>query len=323
MQTQKLYPTWILIVAFLLTSCQGRSNTPLILESASLDCPGQTCPSVSWAPDSEQFIINVNDLAYEPFAIVSADLTKVEALEAQLAATRPTAKDSLTFAALWQDFPEAAYAQPAWSPHGAEIAFYLYGKTEDYPAIYLVNRHSGVVTKTVSLSYLSPLESLGWSQDGQQLIYADFDQATRALWIMAFDIGQGKKQALKEITYPAVVALAPAGQYVAYISGEEAQDVYLLNLADGTEKNLTNNGGDEIENNICWSPNGQWLVVIAQHKASREPRSYLFQVERASTLLIDQEHFYISCAWSPDGQWLILSELFALTKLRVNQEFSP
>jgi Tol biopolymer transport system component len=195
------------------------------------------------------------------------------------------------------------------SPDGKQVAFV---KGSD---IYKMNTDGSGLTKlTKNLSnytghYTFAESQLNWSSDGHRIAFWLGNYPKQQIYIINAD-GTNLKNLTKNQNnqvYNTSLAWSPDNTYIAYYYDQpgdrngKQQDIYLLDIRNGTTKNLTNNPGKY--DIFSWSPDGKQIAFVSGDFSNQ--KFYTINIEGSKltelTPLIQLSGVY-DLAWSPDSQ---------------------
>ena len=159
---------------------------------------------------------------------------------------------------------------PVWSPAGKEIAFIRC--TPSACGIFALRLDERTERK---LRALRPdrYTSLGWSPDGQSLVYGERPSASDPYALFELSLHDSST---RRLTAPAGgqtgdlrFAFSPDGRELAIIRVEPGGvGVYVLSLATGAEKAVIA-GQQEWFGSVAWSSDGRYLIVSANQQGVR------------------------------------------------------
>lgn len=149
-------------------------------------------------------------------------------------------------------------ADPAWAPGGDMIAYTdLYEGTccpaPSDPTIFLMDATGA--QKTALVAGRSP----EWTPDGKSIRFMRFGETSNSLWSISIGGSNLEKLAEFEGHDP---AWSENGLEVAFVAnagrGDEASDIFVLNLDSGVVRNLTQDPGRDQD--PSWAPDGTHIV---------------------------------------------------------------
>ena len=171
---------------------------------------------------------------------------------------------------------------PAWSPVPGDTRIVFEGRTsepERATNIWMLDLATGDVTQ---LTHGGSDTRPGWSPDGKRIL---FGRAT------ADTSGDG------------------------LITVSDAAEIYVLDIASGEEKNLTNTPsfGDF---NFAWSPDGKWIAYASERRDANGDGSinlndseniFIMPAEGGEERLLNlRGKAVFSPSWSPDGRFILV-----------------
>jgi Tol biopolymer transport system component len=170
---------------------------------------------------------------------------------------------------------------PVWSPDGRYIAFIRLSPQGN--GFYLVPSLGGPERKIADL-YADVVNfeggGLDWSPDGKHLVTADRISSSASkvsLVLLSVDDGQRKVIEGSTESYLSEPVVSPDGTTIAFWQGKGflAYDIYLVPLAGGEPKRLTND--NQQVHGMAWTPHGKEIVF----SSSRGGVSSLWKVAAA------------------------------------------
>lgn len=195
------------------------------------------------------------------------------------------------------------------SPDGKQVAVV---KGSD---IYKMNTDGSGLTKlTKNLgnyisNYTFAESQLNWSSDGNRIAFWLGNYPKQQIYIINAD-GTNLKNLTKNPNnqvYNTSLAWSPDNTYIAYYHDQpgdrngKQQDIYLLDIRNGTTKNLTNKPGKY--DIFSWSPDGKQIAFVSGDFSNQ--KFYTISIEGSKlTELAPQIQLsgVYDLAWSPDSQ---------------------
>ena len=181
--------------------------------------------------------------------------------------------------------------------------------------VYYTDRNGTGVTRLSSGtgSIMGP----AWSPDGGEIFYLATDEGHEGpqihhrenAWIRMVRL-PGLEARLLELPTGVLGARSPAwkpdGTQVAFVGWETTapdaghNDIYLMNLSDGTTANLTN-GSIPFITMLAWSPDGRQIAFTAG--IGDEWSLYVLSADgqSAADRVVTLDGFLLNPTWSPDG----------------------
>ncbi|TPW08046.1 MAG: serine/threonine protein kinase, partial [bacterium] len=145
--------------------------------------------------------------------------------------------------------------EPRWSPDGTRIA-YLWSNSSS-PRIKVKSLVGESVTTYLDSDPLFK-QLLGWTPDGQNVVYARLDPATQwDLWILPMNGSHEPRPYLTTRFTELAGLVSPDGRWISYNSNESGQfEAYVQSFpVPGGKYQVTNGGGG----NFGWSRDGKQL----------------------------------------------------------------
>ncbi len=163
---------------------------------------------------------------------------------------------------------EADDYNPAWSPEGSEVAFLRW---DDGCSIHLVSALGGPERRLAACGQ-TIYGDLTWSPSGDRLAINDRENVGDPFAIFSVSVQNAEKQ---QLTFPPVggwgdhdPAFSPDGSRLAFVRSrsEGMQDVYVVNLEDGSERRLS----DDSRNvwGVAWAPDAR-SIIFSSNRAGR------------------------------------------------------
>ncbi|MCE7991063.1 MAG: hypothetical protein HEP71_03750 [Roseivirga sp.] len=135
----------------------------------------------------------------------------------------------------------AIYLQPRWSPDANQLAYYK--NDQGKVTINLISAYGGAERTLIEAN--AQIAALSWSPDGAELAYIDLDTTNNqhAVFIYSLEMATSTQVTRPKDNFwgDSSPEFSPDGKKLAFarILAEGIQDLYLLNLASGEEKLLT------------------------------------------------------------------------------------
>ena len=203
--------------------------------------------------------------------------------------------------------------QPAFSPDGSKIAFVWDGEDSRNPDIYVRALSGGDLLRltTDNAEDLSP----AWSPDGQRIAFVRRTRGEAALYVTpALASAETKVADLYPNRLETVgrhLDWSPDGRFLAAVnkhSPNEPFSIYLISLADGTERRLTNPPTGTVgDSDPAFSPDGKNISFI---RAPSSGVTDVFVIPVAGgqeRRLTSDNRWIVSQTWTPDGRTIVFS----------------
>ncbi|MFC1552339.1 SUMF1/EgtB/PvdO family nonheme iron enzyme [Candidatus Latescibacterota bacterium] len=204
------------------------------------------------------------------------------------------------------DTPDASW--PSWSPDGTQIAFNSnlnYGSGANHE-VFVINADGFNQTRLTDNPANDSMPS--WSPDGSKIAFMssrdDVSGNNKEIYIMDSD---GSNQTrltyiLSEINY---LSWSPDGSKIAFSFGHFSSQIYVIDVNDSTQVELTNNGSYP-----SWSPDGSKIAFNVNNSTGNNYDIYIMDADGSNqTRLTDNPAFDIYPSWSPDGSKIAFTSL--------------
>jgi len=153
---------------------------------------------------------------------------------------------------------------PAWSPHGASIAFALVPQVNDGPSgVYLLDVASGAARR---IARGTPLWGPSWSPDGTRLLALLRLDDGVSLVLIDPDTSALDRVDTGETLQPRDGSWSPDGGRIAFSS---SGSIYVADIASGTVRLLADTPLDDLA--PTWSPDGAWIAFRAEPDRFPQP----------------------------------------------------
>ena len=187
---------------------------------------------------------------------------------------------------------------PVWSPDGSHIAYAATAADgSNQGAVFVVDLDGG---EPVQVTNAAPF-GLVWSPDGALLaVGGDGDERGLGIYDVAGD-------SFELVTQDGGSAprWSPDGSRIAYDVTAQGADVWILDVASGETRNLTNS---EWSDSVArWAEDGTRLVFVSDRDTDRTAdafRSWIIDVEGGEPELLGEPVLGFAHWPSPDGRWL-------------------
>lgn len=190
--------------------------------------------------------------------------------------------------------------EPRWSPDGQRIAFSSTRGGGSNLDIFVMNADGSNIIRLTD--HPSPEQGPSWAADGQSLFYTG-ERDGRAEIYRVWLGDRRVERVTAGIDRAIMPAASPDGKYLAY-AGQTIMyfQIYLLELATGTTRQITVGGG------ACrpaWSPDSQEVAFV---RIAQEPsRLEVVRETGARVVLEDAKLWSYYPDYTPDGRYLAFS----------------
>jgi len=190
----------------------------------------------------------------------------------------------------------------SFSPDGKRIAFLR----DKPPGVYLMNADGRDERRLTNLGFRD--EAPSWAPDSNRLVICHFDEVngkSRAT-LHLIDVRRGLVQSLRgKVCFGTEAKWQPGGGDVVFVrSTNDNRDLWLCNVDNGTERQLTRSRGEE--SYPVWSPDGEWIAYVLRDGDSRSLMVCAVDgSDRRAIAKIDGTTYAPS--WSPSGNRIAFS----------------
>lgn len=183
---------------------------------------------------------------------------------------------------------------PTWSPDGKKLAF-VSRRDSFYVQIYVTHADGTGVTRLTNDLYGPYNVEPAWSPDGSTIAFVHGTQicVMNADGTNIYNLCGAYKSACTAFD----PAWAPDGKKLAVASRIDSNhEIYVLNLSEGTEMNLTNNPFSE--DYPTWSPDGKKIAFVSNRDG--DPAIYMMNADgTGQTRLKSSPTWVTDLAWRP------------------------
>ncbi len=147
---------------------------------------------------------------------------------------------------------------------------------------------------TITTDPESTEEAQPASQGTSQIYFAPLDDPDSALQVTRLETASAINP-----------AVSPDGSQLVYASNEDGDyELYIVELATGITRQLTNNDGNDVEPH--WSPDGTQIAYSSDVGSPENYALYIVNVENTqTTVLVDTANNTREPRWSPDGSQIV------------------
>jgi Tol biopolymer transport system component len=194
----------------------------------------------------------------------------------------------------WKGIP--VVGEHIWSPNGKEIVLIHKG---DVWIAYADGSEPVQRTNNPDIEFFP-----SWSPDGKMIAY----DRQGSLWVIPASGGEARKPPGVQGAW----AWSPNSEGFTVADGKS---ISVVSISDGKTREIRDLKDLEFVSveEMCWSPDGKHLALIADYNAEYDPekskpsRIFVFPVEGGKVTQIasdDDSVFKVSLSWSPDGKWV-------------------
>jgi len=208
-----------------------------------------------------------------------------------------------------------------WSPDGKRLCF---AAKDPQNARQGVNLYAVALDdKRVHTLTARPGDELEcrWSPDGTKVAYvwfprgfAKLEAGTAALRIT--DLKTDDYVLVDGFAWIGYLSWKPDGTQLAYITRSASQQLYIVDVMDGSAKSLTEQYEMASLAFATWSPNGKWIAFQAQGPKGRGIYTITPDGEELSQIVFSPSDDW-GLTWSPDGNSIAFTRGSAGSKLRI------
>lgn len=213
---------------------------------------------------------------------------------------------------------------PAWSPDGRRLAFTRNEDTGEstlftHDDVFVMGSDGGDVRQLTPDKDGRSLSQPTWSPDGRQLAYVDGESVQSAvpsrygdLFVIGDDGSEVRRLTRGPVSDP---DWSPDGREIVFVRGENLptpaanDDVWVIDLDTGAERQLTKTPPGTFEAGPAWSPDGSRIAFSRYVSTSQyDGVASIHVMKRDGTgerqVLAHKLFAYApySLAWSPDGK---------------------
>jgi TolB protein len=208
----------------------------------------------------------------------------------------------------------AADVDPSWSPEGRRLAFV--SDRGGQPDVYVVDVPSGDVNRVTRLPP-GNVSTTKWSPRGDLLAFVQhLAHGSRLVVVRPDGTGMQVVSDRPEDVPVVTPAWSPDGTRLAYaaqakdrVKGRTFIDLYVVDVASGVNRRLTEATGLDVE--PAWSPDGRWIAFLSSAQGDARRQLHVVRPDGSDRHALPTgrgrdgesvEHY--SPAWSADSRWI-------------------
>ena len=203
-------------------------------------------------------------------------------------------------------------ATPAWSPSGAQIAFFRPVRRGSAGQVWLMSStgsHQRQLTHLKSIQYFGDLD---WAPTGRSLVIDAFPSTTGGwtdLWLVSASTGRTTRLTSTPLS-EASPSWSPNGSWIAFFSQGRRLPNRIWRLSVATKRLVQLTSGNPAALYPSWSPDSRRIAFTLGGRLA------LMNADGSHKIVL--RLFGTRPRWSPDGQWLVYVENGDLFKVRTN-----
>jgi TolB protein len=202
-------------------------------------------------------------------------------------------------------------ASPAWSPNGAQIAFFRPARPGSAGQVWLMNANGTGQRQLTHLRKVQFYGDLDWAPDGLSLVIKAFASTVGGateLWLVNARTGT-VSQLTKTVLGEGAPSWSPNGRWIAFSSESRLRSGRVWRLTVATKKLVQLTSGSTALY-PSWSPDSSRIAFTLGGKLA------VMNADGSHRHLLPQ--FGTHPRFSPDGGWLVYVANGDLFKVRVN-----
>lgn len=189
---------------------------------------------------------------------------------------------------------------PEWSPDGTKIAFS--SNRQGTSSIYVMNADGSSVQRVTDDGGNDRYPT--WSPNGQEIAFESDRAGSSEVYsinVNGTDLSRRTTNSRSESR----LDWSPGGTKIAYMSSDASgdRDVYVLNVADGSETAITSTPTDDF--NPEFSPDGERIAFSGYRSGITNHKIFLVNAAgTGETVVNDDGQYYTYPTWSPTGTYI-------------------
>jgi Tol biopolymer transport system component len=203
-------------------------------------------------------------------------------------------------------------ATPAWSPNGAQIAFFRPVRRGSAGQIWLMDASGAHQRQLTHLKGIQYYGELAWAPAGRSLVIDAFPSAVGGwtdLWLVSASTGAASRLTSTPLSEGAP-SWAPNGRWIAFFSEGRRLPNRIWRLSLATKRLVQLTSGNPAALYPSWSPDSRRIAfTLGGHLAVMDADG---SHRHVLNLFGTRPH------WSSDGQWLVYATNGDLFKVRTN-----
>jgi Tol biopolymer transport system component len=202
-------------------------------------------------------------------------------------------------------------ASPAWSPNGAQIAFFRPTRRGSSGQVWLMNANGTGQRQLTHLKKVQFYGDLDWAPDGLSLVIKAFPSGiggATELWLVNARTG-AVSQLTKTVLGEGAPSWSPNGRWIAFSSEGRLRSGRIWRMTVGTKKLVQLTAGST-SLYPSWSPDSSRIAFTLGGKLA------LMNADGSHRRVLPQ--FGTHPRFSPDGQWLVYVANGDLFEVRTN-----